>query len=94
MVLLGGGIVLLTFLVRSVLGGGRAHSGGVAALVSAVNVRPPIVGLLGSGAASSLENIEGDGRKKTRLTKKTYVRKRFEVDPWGNQFPNDGGLRP
>ena len=59
----------------------------MAALVSAVNVHPPVVGLLGSGAASSLGNIEGDGIKRIRLTKKTNVRKRFGVDPWVQPIP-------
>ena len=82
MVLSGCDAALLTFLVRRNLVGEFPPSGGVAALVSAVNVRPPAVGWLGSGAASSLGNIEGDGREKIRLTKKTDVRLRFGVDPW------------
>ena len=53
--------------------------GGVAALVSAVDVNPPVVGLSGSGDVSSLGNIEGCGRKKIRFTKKTNVRKRFGI---------------
>ena len=36
---------------------------------------------------SRLGNIEGDRRRKIRLTKKTNVRKRFGVDPWGQPIP-------
>ena len=45
------------------------------------------VGLSGSGAVSSLGNIEGGERQKIRLTKKTNVRKRFGVDPWEQPIP-------
>ena len=61
--------------------------GGVAALVFAVDVHPPVVGLSGSGAVSSLENIDNGGRKKIRLTQKTNVHKRFVVDPWEQPIP-------
>ena len=61
--------------------------GGVASLVSAVDVHPPVVGLSGSGAVSSLGNIDNGGRKKIRLTKKSNVRKRFGVDPWEQPIP-------
>ena len=56
---------------------GLPHSGGVAVLVSAVDTHPSVVGLSGSGAVSSLGNIDKGGRGKIRLTKKTNVRKRF-----------------
>ena len=67
--------------------GGLPPLGGVAALVSAVDVHPPVLGLSGSGAVSSIGNTEGGGRKKIRLTKKTNVRKRFGVDPWEQPIP-------
>ena len=81
MVFFGCGTVLLTFLVRSLLGR-LPHFGGVAVLVSAVHTHPSVVGLSGSGAVSSLGNIDNGGRRKIRLTKKTNVCKRFGVDPW------------
>ena len=66
--------------------------GGVAALVSAVGVHPSFVGLSGSGAVSSLGNIDNGGRNKIRLTKKPNVRKCLELILRGSQFPNVGGL--
>ena len=72
---------------------GLPPSGGVATLVSAVNVRPPVVGLLASVLLLASETLKFNGRKRIRLTKKTNVRKRFGVDPWGSQFRNFGGLR-
>ena len=50
--------------------------GGVAVLVSAATALSSVLG-----------NLEGDGRKKIRLTKKTNVRKRFGADPWGQPIP-------
>ena len=67
---------------------GLPHSGGVAVLVSAVDAHQSVVGgLSGSGAALSLGNVDNGGRRKIRLTKKTNVRKRFGVDPWGQPIP-------
>ena len=63
------------------------HPGGVAVLVSAVDTHPSVVGLSGSGAVSSLGNIDNGGRRMIRLTKKTNGRKRFGVDPWGQPIP-------
>ena len=61
--------------------------GGVAVLVSAVDTHSSVVDLPGSGAVSSLGNIDNGGRRKIRLTKKTYVRKRFGIDPLGQPIP-------
>ena len=62
--------------------------GGVAALVAAVAVHPLMVaGLRGFGGAPSFRNFGEGGRKRIRLTKKTNVRKRFGVDPWGQPIP-------
>ena len=55
----------------------------MAALVSAAAAHPLVVGLSGSGDVSCLGNFGGGGGKKIRLTRKTNVRKRFGVDPWG-----------
>ena len=66
---------------------GLPHSGRVAVMVSAVGTHASVLGLSGSGDVSSLGNIDNDGRKKIRLTKKTHVRKRFGVDPWEQPIP-------
>ena len=50
-----------------------------------------VVGLSASGAALSLGNIDNGGRRKIRLTKKTNVRERFGVDPWGQPIPKRWG---
>ena len=59
----------------------------MAVLVSAVYTHPSVVGLSGSGAVSSLGNIDNGGTRKIRLTKKTNVCKRFGVDPWEQPVP-------
>ena len=66
---------------------GLPSSGGVAALVSAAAVHPLVAGLPVSGDTTSSRNFGEGGRKRIRLTKKTNVRKRFGVDPWGQPIP-------
>ena len=61
-------------------------------LRAAAAVLPLVAGLRGSGEFPCFRKFGEGGRKRIRLTKKTNVHKRFGVDPWGSQFPNDGRL--
>ena len=67
MVLLGCGIVLLTFLVRSLLGFAAFRWRGCSGFCCWCSSAGSSLWVL---VLSSLGNIEGDGRKKIRLTKK------------------------
>ena len=63
------------------------HSGGVAALVDVATLHMLVDGSSGSGDAPSFRDFGNGKRVRTRLTKKTNVRKRFGVDPWVQPFP-------